>query len=195
VKFAVLGTGMVGSVIAGKLVALGHDVTLGSRDPAGRTGVAPIATYAEASAGADWIVNALHGESALDILTTCELDGKLLLDIANYDSAVDQPITTPLAETIQARFPTVRLVKTLNYVSAHIMVDPAPLGDHTLFVAGNDADAKAQVIELLRSFGWADILDLGDLSATRATEQLIPLWMALEKKLGGPNFQLKVVRG
>lgn len=193
-KFGVLGTGMVGSAIAGRLVALGHDVRLGSRSPAGRTAVAPVVTYAEAAAHGDWIVNALHGESAIAILSECELGSKVLIDIANFDSAVDQPITQTLAETIQAMFPDVRLVKTLNYVSAHLMVDPAALGDTTLFMAGNDDAAKADVAALLRTFGWVDILDLGGLVEVRAMEQLIPLWMALERKFGGPGFQLTVVR-
>ncbi|MGV3491569.1 MAG: NADPH-dependent F420 reductase [Devosia sp.] len=193
-KIGVLGTGMVGSAIGGKLVALGHDLMMGSRTPAGRTSVAPVGTYAEAAAHGDWVVNALHGESAIGILSGCAIDGKILIDIANYDSAVDQPIVTPLAVAIQAAFPKVRLVKTLNYVSAHLMVDPAALGEHTLFMAGDDAGAKAEVEALLRTFGWVDIIDLGGLEAVRAMEQLIPLWMALEKKLGGPGFQLRVVR-
>ena len=87
-------------------------------------------------------------------------------------------------------------MKTLNSVSAHLMVDPHQLadGDHTVFVASNDAEAKQSVVELLRSFGWQDILDLGDLSACRAMEQLIPLWMRLEEHFDGPNFNLAVIR-
>jgi predicted dinucleotide-binding enzyme len=89
----------------------------------------------------------------------------------------------------------VRLVKTLNSVSAHLMVDPAHLGaPHTVFIASNDAAARREVTGLLQSFGWQDIVDLGDLSACRAMEQLIPLWMSLESRLGGPEFNLAVVR-
>jgi predicted dinucleotide-binding enzyme len=87
------------------------------------------------------------------------------------------------------------VVKALNSVSAHLMVDPAALGrPHTVFVAGNDPAAKAQVDEFLRTLGWTDIIDLGDSSAFRAMEQLIPLWMALERVTGGPEFQLALVR-
>jgi predicted dinucleotide-binding enzyme len=75
------------------------------------------------------------------------------------------------------------------------MVDPGHLkGRHQVFIASNDAAAKAEVAALLRSFGWAEIIDLGDLGACRAMEQLIPLWMRLEATLGGPNFNLAVVR-
>jgi 8-hydroxy-5-deazaflavin:NADPH oxidoreductase len=75
------------------------------------------------------------------------------------------------------------------------MVDPGELGKpHSVFVAGNDTAAKAEVSDLLRSFGWTDIIDLGDTTAFRAMEQLIPLWMALERATGGPAFNLEVAR-
>lgn len=202
-NIAVMGTGMVGSAIAGRLVGLGHSVMLGSRAPgadkakavANATG-ASVGSHAEAAAHGEWIVNALPGEQSIPLLKSCDLDGKILIDIGNYDIAVDQPIVTPLGQAIQQAFPTVRLVKTLNSVSAHLMVDPAHLGaEHTVFIASNDADAKAQVTELLKTFGWRHILDLGDLKHCRAMEQLIPLWMSLEAAFGHPNFNLAVVTG
>ncbi|MBZ9937779.1 NAD(P)-binding domain-containing protein [Mesorhizobium sp. BR1-1-16] len=200
-KFGVLGTGEVGSAIGGKLMQLGHDVVIGSRQPGGdkaralgaRTG-AGIGSYREAAAHAEWVFNALPGEEAIGILRGCAIDDKILIDIANYNSAVDQPIVTPIGEAIQAAFPRARLVKTLNSVSAHLMVEPTSLGrPHHVFVASNDISAKSEVTELLRSFGWASILDLGDLTACRAMEQLIPLWMRLEEKLGTTHFNLAVV--
>ncbi len=201
-KFGVLGTGEVGSAIGGKLAALGHDVVMGSRTPesekarafAAAKGVR-FASYAEAAAHGDWVVNALPGEEVVGILSTCAIDGKILIDIANYNSAVDQPIAIPVGELIQRTFPAVRVVKTLNSVSAHLMVDPVSLGrPHSAFIASNDAAAKEEVKALLTSFGWADILDFGDLSACRAMEQLIPLWMRLEQQLGTTHFNLSVVR-
>lgn len=197
-RFGVLGTGMVGSALACKLNKLGHDVMAGSRTPdavkAKELGV-PVGTYAEAAAHGEWVVNALPGEPAVGYLRECEIDGKILVDISNYNHAVDQPIVVPVGELIQRAFPKVRVVKALNSVSAHLMVDPGHLGKpHTLFVAGNDAGAKAEVTALLKTFGWVDIIDLGDSFAFRAMEQLIPLWMALERVTGGPEFQLSVVR-
>ena len=200
-KTGILGTGEVGSAVGGRLAALGHEVMFGSRTPEGdkaralaaKTG-ARVGTYVEAAAHGDWIVNALPGEEAIAILATCAIDGKILIDIANYNSAVDQPIIVPIGEAIQRTFPEVRLVKTLNSVSAHLMVDPASLGaPHHVFIASNDPAATAEVTALLRTFGWAEILDLGDLSACRAMEQLIPLWMRLEEKLGTTHFNLAVI--
>jgi len=197
-RFGVMGTGQVGSTIARKLAALGHDVMLGSRDPSGEKAKAlglPVGTHAQAASHGEWIVNAMPGEHAIESLRGCAIDGKILIDIGNYDHAVDQPIVTPLGEAIQAAFPQVRLVKTLNSVSAHLMVDPTSLGAaHHVFIASNDAAAKAEVTALLRTFGWQHILDLGDLGAVRAMEQLIPLWMRLEQVYGGPDFNLAIAR-
>jgi predicted dinucleotide-binding enzyme len=198
-KIGVLGTGQVGSAIGHKLAALGHDVMLGSRNPAAkRKDVAElrIGTQAEAASHGEWVVNALPGEASLVALRECAVDGKILIDIGNYDSAVDQPIVEPLGQAIQRENPMARVVKTLNSVSAHLMVDPTQLNArHSVFVASNDEAAKREVVALLRNFGWQDIIDLGDLTACRAMEQLIPLWMSLESRLGGPQFNLSVVHG
>lgn len=196
-KFAVMGTGQVGQAVGAKLRQLGHDVILGSRQPDTKRHLSlPVASHTEAARRCDWIINALPGEQAVDILRNCDTAGKVLIDIGNYDHAVDQPIVTPLGQALQAALPGARVVKTLNSVSAHLMVDPSTLGQpHSVFIASNHAEAKAEVVNLLRSFGWQDVIDLGGLSACRAMEQLIPLWMALEKYAEGPNFNLHVGRG
>lgn len=197
-RIGVLGSGQVGSGIARKLAALGHDVMVGSRNAAGKAaefeGI-KLGTASEAAAHGEWVVNALPGETSLRVLEQCDIAGKILIDIGNYDSAVDQPIVVPLGVAIQQAHPTTRLVKTLNSVSAHLMVDPANLQQtHSVFIASNDEAAKREVTALLERFGWQDIIDLGDLGACRAMEQLIPLWMSLEKQTGGPQFNLAVIR-
>jgi predicted dinucleotide-binding enzyme len=198
-RIGVLGSGQVGGSMARKLQSLGHDVMVGSRSAPERAAEFPgikLGTAPEAAAHGEWVVNALPGETSLQVLGRCEIDGKILVDIGNYDIAVDQPIPTPLGEAIQKAHPGARVVKTLNSVSAHLMVEPGNLQQrHSVFIASNDDAAKRAVTELLRSFGWQDIIDLGDLSNCRAMEQLIPLWMSLERKFGGPQFNLAVVRG
>ena len=69
-----------------------------------------------------------------------------------------------LAEQIQSAFPNLKVVKTLNTIGAPVMIDPQSVkgGDYTVFLSGNDGAAKGKVGELLRAFGWTDILDLGD---------------------------------
>lgn len=91
--------------------------------------------------------------------------------------------------------PNTRVVKGLNFVSAQLMGNPQHLdGHHTVFIAGNAADDRVEVATLLQSFGWRDIIDLGDLTACRAMEQLAPMWIRLNKKFGHIYFDLAVVR-
>ncbi len=109
------------------------------------------------------------------------------LSVSNTDS---------LGEQIQRRFPGVRVVKTLNTMNAYVMVDPAQLAgaNHSVFVSGDDPEAKATVTELLQSFGWTDIIDLGDISTSRGTEMLLPIWVRLFSALQKPVFNFRIVR-
>jgi len=202
-KIGVLGTGMVGSAIAGKLKSLGHDVVMGSRAPhedkarrlASESGIAVLG-QAEAAAHGEWVVTALPGEHVLEALAKCDIAGKILVDISNFDHVVDGPLAEPLAQLVAKAHPGTRVVKTLNNISAHLMVDPTSLpGNHCVFIASDDEAAKAEVGTLLTAFGWANIIDLGKLEASRAMEELVPLWMKLEALFGGPNFNLAVLSG
>lgn len=212
-KFAVLGAGMVGESLAGKLVSLGHEVKLGSRtESAGKASAwadkagkgASHGSYTQAAAFGDVVINALQGAATLAVMgdLRAELAGKLLIDIANpLDFSKGFPPTLfisndrSLAEEIQKLLPQTQVVKALNTVHAPVMVNPALVpGEHDIFVSGNDAAAKARVVELLQSFGWKAPIDLGDLSTARGTEQLLPLWLRLYGALGTGMFNLRVVR-
>jgi 8-hydroxy-5-deazaflavin:NADPH oxidoreductase len=216
-KFGVLGTGMVGQTLASKLVELGHEVTMGSRRAGNEKaaawakqagGGAAEGTFADAAAFAEVVVNATSGVASLEALRAAgedNLSGKVLIDVANpLDFSRGMPPTLSvcnddsLAEQIQRAYPRARVVKTLNTVNAGVMVQPALAGpSHSIFVAGNDDDAKAQTVELLESFGWAreDVLDLGDVTAARGTEMYLPLWLRLYGVLGTAELNVKVVRG
>jgi predicted dinucleotide-binding enzyme len=176
-RIGVLGTGMVGRAISGKLAELGHDVRVGSR-----TEGAGAVLFADAAAHADLVFNCTNGAASLDGLGAAgdeNLAGKTLIDVSNpldFSSggpALFTTTTDSLGERIQAAFPAARVVKTLQTVNCNVMVDPASLpGEHVVFVCGNDDAAKAQTRELLGEFGWPGerVLDLGDLTAARATE-------------------------
>jgi 8-hydroxy-5-deazaflavin:NADPH oxidoreductase len=194
-KIAVFGTGEVGTAVAGAFKRLGHDVVFGSRHPGEAKGGIRVLSHKEAAQHGEWIVNAMHGEDALDVLPKLPLEGKLLLDIGNYRAAIDSPITETLGESLQQALPDTRVVKGLNFVSAQLMGTPSDLeGTHSVFIAGNDADARKQVGALLESFGWRDVVDLGDLTACRAMEQLAPMWIRLNAKFDSVYFNLAVVR-
>lgn len=194
-NISVFGTGEVGSAIATRLKSLGHAVVFGSRQPGQEQDGIPVLSHADAAAHGDWLVNALHGEHAITTFTALPLAGKLLVDIGNWQTAIDGPIAETLGETLQRALPETRVVKAMNFVSAQLMGHPEKLaGTHTNFVAGNDAGARAEVTQLLSDFGWTDIMDLGDLTACRAMESLAPMWIRLNDRLGHVWFNLAVVR-
>jgi 8-hydroxy-5-deazaflavin:NADPH oxidoreductase len=165
-----------------------------------------LGTFAEAAAHGDMVVNATAGAVSLEALEQAgedNLNGKILIDIANpLDFSKGMPPTLlvsntdSLGEQIQRRFPEAKVVKTLHTMNAYLMVDPAQLAatDHTVFVSGDDAEAKARVSELLRSFGWSDIIDLGDITTARGTEMVLPIWVRLFGVLRKPIYNFKIVR-
>jgi 8-hydroxy-5-deazaflavin:NADPH oxidoreductase len=165
-----------------------------------------LGTFAEAAAHGATVVNATAGAVSLEALEQAgeaNLNGKILIDVANpLDFSKGMPPTLSvsntdsLGEQIQRRFPEAKVVKTLHTMNAQLMVDPAQLAatDHTVFVGGDDAEAKATVIELLRSFGWTDIIDLGGITTARGTEMLLPIWVRLFGALQKPIFNFKIVR-
>jgi predicted dinucleotide-binding enzyme len=165
-----------------------------------------LGTFDEAAAHGEMVVNATAGVvslTALDQAGEENLNGKVLVDVSNpLDFSQGMPPTLSvsnsdsLGEQIQRRFVEAKVVKTLHTMNAFLMVDPAQLAgaDHTVFVCGDDAEAKAKVTELLRDFGWTDILDLGDISAARGTEMVMPLWLRLFGALQKPVFNYKIVR-
>jgi predicted dinucleotide-binding enzyme len=80
-------------------------------------------------------------------------------------------------------------------MTAQIMVNPAMLaGEHDVFLSGNDAGAKARVTELLQSFGWRNIVDLGDLTSARGAEMILPLWLRLFGTFKTPNINFHIAR-
>ena len=133
-----------------------------------------------------------------------DLAGKILIDVANpLDFSHGMPPslsvanTDSLGEQIQRAFPDAKVVKALNTINCAVMVDPARIpGEHDIFLAGDDDAAKQAVRDLLQSFGWAAdrIIDLGDITAARATEMYLPLWLRLMGELQTGDFNIKVVR-
>jgi predicted dinucleotide-binding enzyme len=222
--YGVLGTGVVGQTFAAKLAALGHEVRMGTRDvaaarartepgQAGAEALGPwldahpevlLATFADAVAGSEILINATSGSVSVDVLHAANLDGfegKILIDLGNpLDFSSGQldltvKITDSLGETLQREFPNVRVVKALNMMTAAVMVDPASVGggEHTAFIAGNHEAAKSVVTTLLHSFGWRDVRDLGDISGARGMEAYLVLWVRGMQAFGTPMFNIKLV--
>lgn len=215
-RIGILGTGQVGRTLASRLAELGHDVLMGARDPAnpraaewaeaaGSRGSA--GTFADAAAHGEVVINATAGAAslrALDQAGATNLAGRVLMDVSNPIAEVtggSLQLTTAntdsLAEQIQRAYPDSRVVKTLNTVNASVMVDPGRLPEpHTMFLAGDDAAARAVVRGILAELGWPaeSIVDLGGLSAARGMEMYLPLWLKTMQALGTAAFNIRIVR-
>jgi 8-hydroxy-5-deazaflavin:NADPH oxidoreductase len=205
-KVGVLGTGMVGHAIAAKLAALGHEVMMGSRTANNNKAQAWVrtvgsrgqaGTFADAAAFGEVVFNCTHGAASLDALRAAgakNVDGKIIVDVANVLPPADVGPES-LGQQIQKAFPSAKVVKTLNTINCEVMVDPRKVpGTHTLFLSGDDADAKTFVRGLVGSFGWRDVIDLGDITTARATESYVTLWVSLWRSLGTADFNIQVMR-
>lgn len=160
---------------------------------------------AEAATFGEIVYNALKGEVALGVVSSLkkELTGKILVDIANpLDFSRGMPPflsvcnTDSLGEQIQGALPDTKVVKTFNTLNALLQVDPGALAnaDHHLFMSGNDAAAKTKVIEIAKTYGWKNIIDLGDITTARGTEMLLPIWLRLWGALKTPTFNFKITQ-
>ena len=212
-QIGVLGSGVTGQTIGSKLVQLGHEVMLGSRDEANPSSVAwandagqhaLYGTFMNAAAFGEIIFNCTLGSASLDALSQASaenLNGKILIDTSNpLDRSTDLWSLTvcntdSLGEQIQRTFPEAKVVKTLNTVNANVMVEPAKLLERThVFLSGDDIEAKATVVRILRDwFGWKEIIDLGGIETARSVEMYVLLWHSLRNAISSQRFNIKVV--
>ena len=207
-KYGILGTGMVGEALAKHLASKGHEVMIGSRtgkmiDVAN----AKFGTFDETAKFGEVLFNCTMGLISVDALKVIgrdRLKNKILIDVANpLDFSKGMPPTLSvsntdsLGEQLQREFPEAKVVKAFNTVNCAVMVNPNSVpGDHHLFICGNDDNAKKSVLNILvEDFGWKakNIFDLGDITNSRATESLLPLWIRLWGKLGTASFNFKIV--
>jgi len=178
-RIGVLGTGMVGRTLAGRLAELDHDVVVGTRD-VGQTlarsdpdamGNPPYAewqegnpavrlkTFAEAAAHGELIVNATSGMGALSALEAAgasNLGGKVLIDVANaldfsagFPPFLSVANTDSLGEQIQRAFPDARVVKTLNTMNTYVMIEPSRVPGRHNVFLGGEDAAAKQTVRAL----------------------------------------------
>ncbi|MBI2601792.1 MAG: NAD(P)-binding domain-containing protein [Deltaproteobacteria bacterium] len=214
-KIGILGTGQVAQGIAAKLSERGHQIKVGSRTGEHTKGKewvenlenASLASYEKATRFGEMIFNCVAGVGVLDALKLAGKDNfenKILVDVSNpLDFSKGMPPSLfvgsddSLAEQIQRALPSAKVVKVLNTLNVELMVNPSSLpGEHNLFMAGDNEDAKKEVCRLLtKDFGWPDkaILDLGDISAARGTEAAVLLWVRLWTKFQNHKFNFHIV--
>lgn len=169
-----------------------------------------IATFSEAASFGDIVINATNGGNSVTALINAgakNLARKVLIDVANpldFSNGMPPSLlpglsnTFSLAEEIQKTFPEALVVKTLNTMWCGLMVNPGLIGkgDHVNFISGNNTEAKTKVRKLLSQFGWLDenIIDLGDITAARATESILPIWLRILGATKSNVFNFKIVR-
>jgi hypothetical protein len=203
---------MVAQGLSARLAELGHNVVIGTRDADKLRGWQSsnqrvlIGSFAETAAHGDMVINATNGAGSLSALTMAgdeNLADKILIDVSNpldFSDGFPPSLTVfgkdSLAEQIQRAFPMTKVVKTLNTVTARVMTHPLEVanGDHHVFISGNETDAKSQVTELLRSFGWINVFDLGDISTARGAEAYVLLWVRLYGALNTSMINVKIMK-
>lgn len=213
-RIGVLGTGDVGQRLANGFLAKGHEVMMGSRDPKKEDvqswvkqggARASAGTPAETARFAEVFVvaTAWSGtENALELAGPGNLRGKLVIDVTNplQHTSEDAPPTLAVghtdsaAEVIQRLLPGANVVKAWNIVGNPLMVDPElPGGPPTMFICGDDADAKGRVTAILKDFGW-EVEDIGPLSGARYLEPMAMVWVLRGVESGDWSHAFKLLR-
>jgi hypothetical protein len=191
VQIAIIGTGNVGSAIARGLKGKSHAVRLGARDAqaadvvalATETGAAAMSPEAAAASGEVVILALPWGAAKSVVQALGPLAGKTVIDCMNPLGMVDGALgltvghSTSGGEIVQGWLPDAHVVKTLNQVGAEIMAKNDHLPHRpVMFLAGDDAAAKAQVAGLLADLGFA-ALDAGDITKSRLLEPFGMVWI------------------
>ena len=193
-KVGIVGSGAVGQTLAAGFVKHGHEVALGTREPAklkdwaAKNPGVNVKSSADAAAFADVVVLAVAGEAAEAALKQAgagAIAGKTVIDACNPIGggppvngvlSFFTPQNESLMERLQKAFPSAHFVKAFNSVGNGQMVNPHfAAGRPTMFICGNDANAKTKVAQILDQFGW-DTEDMGAVEAARAIEPLCKLW-------------------
>lgn len=215
-KIGILGTGIVGKTIGNKLIELGYEVKMGSRTASNEKAIewaqsagpkASAGAFEEAATFGEIIFNCTKGETTLDAIKMAGLNnfsGKTVIDISNaLDFSLGFPPflspqytnTNSLGEEVQKLLPGANVVKSLNIVNCEVMVNASKSGgDPTMFLAGNNASAKEEVLSILQQFGWNDIIDLGDITNARGMEMMLPIWTRIYGATKNGYIAFKIVR-
>jgi predicted dinucleotide-binding enzyme len=210
-RVGVIGSGAVGRALASGFVDLGHEVMIGSREPekleewvAAHGERASAGTDAEAASFADLIVFAVRWTAAEEVARIVGADrtaGKVVIDTTNPLVRDDHtPVGLALGwndsagEQVQRWFSSARVVKAFNIIGAGDMVEPDyPCGPPTMFICGDDRDAKHAVEEVLREFGW-EAYDLGGIEQCRYVEPLAFVWIRVRTLEGRTDHAFKLLR-
>jgi len=215
-RVGILGSGDVGRALAAGFAGRGWDVQVGTRSPekleewaeevraSGADGTVAVGSFADAAAHGDVAVLAVRGEVAEDVVELAgpeHFAGTVVLDATNpLDFSVSPPGllyggTESLGERVQAALPDAHVVKCFSTVSNTQMVDPEfEAGTPPMLICGDDDAAKERAETILVEFGWPGALAVGDVTASRYLEALVPLWVRVGADLGTYEHAFAVVQ-
>jgi 8-hydroxy-5-deazaflavin:NADPH oxidoreductase len=208
-KIGILGTGNVGSALGQRWAAKGHRVLYGSRDPQSEK-MRELVLTSGANARAATIRGAVEDSDVVVLATPWDVTGQVVQSIAQWNGKIVVDTTNPLnpglqglalgyntsaAEEIARWAPGARVVKAFNTTGANNMTDPHYGGEAaSMFVCGDDAAAKAVVLDLAHELGF-DAVDVGALDMARQLEPLALLWIKLAYVQGlGRNIAFKLLK-
>jgi hypothetical protein len=207
-KIGIIGTGNVGSALGKGWASKGHQILFGTRQPESEKVQKLLAEVGEGGTAVS-IPDAIQQANIIVLATpwnvlaqvtqsVTDWQGKIVIDATNpigpgFQLAVGH--TTSAAEQLAAHLPGASVVKAFNTTGAENMVDPVYSGEPaTMFICGDDADAKVTVTELAETLGF-EVADVGGLDAARLIEPMALVWINLAIKQGlGRNIAFKLVR-
>jgi hypothetical protein len=186
-KVGIIGSGAVAKALAQGFISIGYEVMMGSRDVSKLNDMDGVSkgNAQETADFAPLLVLAVKGTGAINALTNCQLDGKTIIDTTN--PIADAPPVNgvlqfftqqndSLGEQLQKAYPKANFVKAFNSVGNALMVHPDLKGGKpTMFICGNNEEAKNTTKEILDAFGW-EVADMGSIEASRPIEALCILW-------------------
>jgi 8-hydroxy-5-deazaflavin:NADPH oxidoreductase len=204
-NIGILGSGDVGRRLGDGFIELGHKVKIGSRDP-NKSDIAQwVSSHGTNEGKAELAVLATSWDGIPNAIKTADkknFAGKIVIDVTNpldFSKGVPPKLavgyTDSGGETVQRLIPQAKVVKTLNIVGNLHMVHPDfPGGPPTMFVCGNDDDAKKIVTDkILTPFGW-ETVDIGGLKGSRLLEPLAMLWISHYFRTNNGNHAFKLLR-
>jgi predicted dinucleotide-binding enzyme len=210
-KVGILGSGDVAKALGRGFASHGNSVKLGSRTPDSEKlkewrkeaqGETSTGTFAEAASYGDIVVFAVLGtavDEAINLAGPKSFAGKVVIDTTNpLDFSKGMPpglftgLTDSLGERIQRELPQAKVVKCFNTVPNSRMVNPGEKGAEML-ICGNNPEAKRQVVQILKQFGWAGAIDLGGIAESRWLEAFVPLWVRTAASTNNWNSMFKVL--
>jgi 8-hydroxy-5-deazaflavin:NADPH oxidoreductase len=214
-RIGVLGSGEVGCRLAAGFQSRGHDVVIGSRDPdkpelrdwlsSDGSGV-KAATFAETAAHGDLLVLAVLGDAFDHVIAEAgpgNFSGKVVIDAMNpldfsggFPPKLSISGEDSLGERVQRALADAKVVKAFNTIGSPYFVDPSfAEGLPTMLIAGDDADAKHTVGDVLADFGWPEPVDIGGIEGSRELEAICIAWVKIGGARGAWNHGFKLLVG